>query len=160
MRCPLPALDSQLLMVAYQLDSTVPSPGEFISFLEFSPSGRFLAVGDRVSSVLCILDRLTGFCPTISAVTFAKPTALVWETSETFYVGLSDGRFTHYQIVLGGKKLVQGVTDTRFYGQFPIAAIALNVDLKTLALSVGPDILVLRRTRATSAFRPLTKSEE
>jgi WD40 repeat protein len=78
-------------MVPYQLDFVVPSPGQSISVIEFSPDGRFLAVGDRDSSVLYILDRLAGFHPTISAVTLPKPTALVWETSTAFYVGSSDG---------------------------------------------------------------------
>lgn len=146
---PVP-LNSQLIMVRYELDFTVPSPGEHVSFMEFSPNGRFLAVGDRVSSVLYILDNLAGFRPTISVATLAKPTALVWETSKSFYVGSSDGRFTHYQIDVGGGKLVPGAVNSLFYGQFPITAIALNAESKTLVLSVGPHVFMFRRIRVTS----------
>jgi WD40 repeat protein len=138
-------------MVPYQLDFVVPSPGQSISVIEFSPDGRFLAVGDRDSSVLYILDRLAGFHPTISAVTLPKPTALAWETSTAFYVGSSDGRFCHYRIDLEGGKLVQGFVNSRFYGQFPITAIALNEESNILALSLGPDILMFQRICATGA---------
>lgn len=143
-------------MVRYQLDFTVPSPGKFLSFMEFSPSGRFLALGDRVSSVLYILDSFAGYHTTISAITLAKPTALVWETSKTFYVGSSDGRFTHYQINLRGDALVQGAVNSRFYGQFPITSIALNTESKILVLSVGPDVFLFRRINPSSMFHSLT----
>jgi len=136
-------------MVHYELNFTVPSPGNFTTFLEFSPNGRFLAVGDRDSS-LHILDGLTGFHPVISATTPTKPTALVWETSKSLYVGFSDGRFTYYQIDLGGNKLVKGFTNSYLYGRFPATAIALDVESRTLVLSVGPDVFAFRRIRATS----------
>lgn len=125
-------------MDRYELNFTVPSPRNSTTFVEFSPNGRFLAVGDRDSSSLYILDRLTGFHPTISTATSAKPTALVWETSKALYVGLSDGRFVHYQI--GGDKLVKGVTNSLFHGGFPITAISLDMESRTLVLSVGPDV--------------------
>ena len=83
-------------MVCYKLNSTVSSPGKSITFIEFSPNGRFIAVGDRGLPSLFILDKLTGFHPKISATTPAEPTALVWESSKAFYVGLSNGRFVYY----------------------------------------------------------------
>jgi WD40 repeat protein len=140
-------------MASYELHSTVPSPGSYTTFIEFSPNGRFLAVGDRDFSSLYLLDRRAGFHPTLSVITPAKPTALVWETSGAFYVGLADGRFTFYQIDLGGEKLVEGMTNHAFRGVFPITAMALDVDSKTLVLSVGPEVFVFRRIRATSTFR-------
>ncbi|KAF9642324.1 hypothetical protein BDM02DRAFT_3133162 [Thelephora ganbajun] len=140
-------------MVCYELKFTVSSPGESTTFMEFSPNGRFLAVGDRDSSFLCILDRLTGFHPTIFVVVPAEPMALVWETSKTFYVGLSDGRFVYYQIDLGGNKLVKGAVNNLFHGVFPVTAIALDVESKTLVLSVGLEVFAFRRIRATSVFR-------
>ena len=147
---PFLALCSQPTMVHYELNFTVSSPGECTTFMEFSPNGRFLAVGDGDSSSLSILDRLAGFHRTISATTPTKPTALVWETSKTFYVGLSDGRFIHYQ--LAGNKIVKGTINNLFYGGFPATAIALDAESKTLVLSVGPDIFAFRRIRATGAL--------
>ena len=143
-------------MDCYELSFTVSSPGKSIVFMEFSPNGRFLAVGDQVSSSLYILDRLAGFHQKISATTSAKPTALVWETSTTFYVGLGDGRFIHYKIDIGGNRLVKGAANGLFYGGFPVTAIALDVESKTLVLSVGPDVFAFRRVCATSEFYLLT----
>ncbi|KAF9642840.1 hypothetical protein BDM02DRAFT_3132825 [Thelephora ganbajun] len=140
-------------MVHYKLNFTVSSPGNSTVFVEFSPNGRFLAVGDRDLSSLYILDRLTGFHPTISATTPAEPTALVWETSKAFYVGLSDGCFTYYQIDLGGSRLVKGVTNSVFHGVFPVTAMALDTESKTLVLSVGPEVFAFQRIRMTSEFR-------
>lgn len=139
-------------MVSYELNFTVPSPGKSTTFIEFSPNGRFLAVGDWDVPTLYVLDRLAGFHPTFSAATPAKPTALVWETSKAFYVGLNDGQFIHYQIDLVDSKLVKGVTNSFFHGMFPITAIALDAESKTLALSVGPDVFVFRRNLATGMF--------
>ena len=155
--CPLPStLCPQLTMDCYELNFAVPSPGNSTVFVEFSPNGRFLAVGDWDSSSLYILNRLAGFHPTISAATPAKPTALVWETSKTLYVGLNDGRFIHYRIDLGNTKLVKGTTNSFFYGGFPTTAIALDMESRTLVMSVGPDVFAFRRVRATSEFHSLT----
>jgi WD40 repeat protein len=142
----------QPTMVCYELNFTVSSPGKSTTFIEFSPNGRFLVVGDRDLSSLYILDRLTGFHPTISAATPAVPTALVWETPKTFYVGLGDGCIIHYRIDLAGKKLVKGAVNGLFRGTSPTTAIALDAESKTLVLSVGPDVFVLRRIRATGRF--------
>ena len=143
-------------MASYEQTFTVDSPAEFTSFIEFSPSGRFLAVGDRDSSSLFILDELAGFYPTISDATPGTPTALVWETSSTLYVGLTNGRFVHYRIDLGGNKLLRGTVNRHFHGPFPVTAIALDAESKTLAVSVGPEVFVLRRIRATSTSYLLT----
>lgn len=152
---PFSPLFSQTTMDCYELNSTVPSPGKSTAFIEFSPNGRFLAAGDWELSSLHILDRLAGFHATVSAITPAKPTALVWETSKTFYVGLGDGRFVHYQIDLRGNKLVKGPVNCFFQGVFPATAIALDAESKTLVLSVGPDVFAFRRIRATSTFYSL-----
>ena len=144
-------LCSRLAMNYYKLNYTVPSPRNSTAFMEFSPNGRFLAVGVRDHCSLYILDRLAGFHPTVSATTPATPTALVWETATAFYVGLGNGRFIRCQIDLGGNKLVKG-TVNNFYGVFPVTAIALDVESKTLVLSVGPDVFAFRRIRATSEF--------
>ena len=152
---PFVPISSQPEMDCYELDYTIPSPGDFTAFVEFSPNGRFLAVGDRDAS-LYILDKLAGFHPTIIAVTPARPMALVWETSKTFYVGLSDGRFVHYRIDLGGNKLVKGAVNSDLRGEFPTTAIALDVESRTLVLSVGPDVFAFRRICATSEFYSLT----
>lgn len=142
-------------MVYYRLNSTVPSPGKTPTFIEFSPNGRFIAVGDRDSSSIYVLDRLAGFHPTLSTTTPAEPTALVWETSKSFYVGLGNGDFTYYQINLREKTLVKGLTNNFFHGTFPATAIALDAELKTLVLSVGPDVFAFRRTRATGPSHSL-----
>jgi WD40 repeat protein len=147
------SLRPQRTMTSYELNSTVPSPGSYITFIEFSPDSRFLAVGDRDSSSLYILDRSAGFHPTLSAITLDKPTSLVWETSAAFYVGLADGRFTHYQLDLKDKKLVRGGTNHTFRGVFPVTAMALDVESRTLVLSVGPEVFAFRRIYATSMFQ-------
>jgi hypothetical protein len=141
-------------MAHYELNFTVPSTRSRIAFIEFSPCGRFLAVGEH-QSWLHILDRCTGFHSVLSAFTPTGPTALVWETSGAFYVGLSDGCFIHYQIDLEGKKLVEGVKNNLFRGSFPITAMALDAESKTLALSVGPNVFAFRRIWDTSALRSL-----
>lgn len=143
-------------MGLYSLIFTVPSPSKSAKFMEFSPDGRFLAVGDRDHSMLYILDRLAGFYPKISATMFAHPTALVWETSETFYVGLSNGYFVHYQIDLKGNRLAEGVVDCFLRDEgFPITEMALDAESRTLVMSVGPGVFVFRRIRATSEFHLL-----
>lgn len=139
-------------MTHYELSFTIPSPGNSTAFIEFSLNGRFLAVGDRELSSLYILDRLAGYHPTISTATPAKPTALVWEASTTFYVGLSNGRFIHYRIDLGGNILVKGAVNSFFHGGFPATVMALDVESRTLAISVGPDVFALRRINETSEF--------
>ena len=142
-------------MVYYKLNFTVPSPGNSPTLVEFSPNGRFIVVGNMDSSSLHILDKLAGFHPTVFATVPAKPTALTWEDSKAFYVGLSDGRFVHYRVDLGGKKLVKGVTNSLFRGVFPATAIALDAESKTLVLSVGPDVFAFRRIQATSTSHSL-----
>lgn len=136
----------------YELNFTISSPGGSATFVEFSPNGRFLVVGDQLFSSLYIFDRLAGFHPTISDAIPAEPTALVWENSKEFYVGLSDGRFIHYRVDLGGNSLVQGVANNTFYGGFPVTAIALDAESRTLVLSVGPDVFAFRRIHGTSVF--------
>jgi WD40 repeat protein len=138
-------------MVNYELTFTVPSPGGYTAFIEFSPDGQFLAVGDQDSS-LYILDRCAGFHPTFSAITPSKPTALVWETSQAFYVGLDDGRFILYRIDPRGKKLVEGMTNYTFRGAFPITAMAVDRESKTLVLSVGPGVFAFQRIRTSGVF--------
>lgn len=142
-------------MAYYKLEYTVPLPGSYASFIEFSPNGRFLAVGDQHSPSLYLLDRRSGFHPTLSAITPEKPTALIWETSEAFYVGLADGRFTYYRIDLRGEKLAEGATTHSFRGvfpAFPVTAMALNADSQTLVASVGPEVFAFRRIYGTRKF--------
>lgn len=148
----IPLCSPQSTMDCYELNFTVSSPGDSTTFIEFSTNGRFLAVGDWNSSSLYFLDKLAGFHPTISVATPAKPTALVWESSKVFYVGLGDGCFIHYRIDLGGNKLVKGAVNSLFHGVFPVTAIALDAESNTLVLSVGPDIFAFRRVRSTSMF--------
>jgi hypothetical protein len=140
-------------MASYELNSVVPSPAYYTTFIEVSPDGRFLAVGDRDLRSLYILDRSAGFHPILSAPTLESPTALVWETSAAFYVGMADGRFTYYTINLEDKKLVKEKTNSAFRGGFPITAMALDRESRTLALSVGPEVFAFRRIHATSTFR-------
>jgi len=139
-------------MIHYNLNFTISSPGGSTTFMEFSPNGRFIAVGDQEMSSLFILDRLTGFHPTISSITPTEPTALVWETSKAFYVGLRNGRFIHYEIDLRGNRLVEGPTNSFFHGAFPVTAMALDAEAKTLVLSVGPEVFAFRRIQATGMF--------
>ena len=150
---PFSSSHFQPAMNDYELDFTIPSPGTSTIFVEFSPNGRFLAVGDQDLSSLYILDKLAGFYPNISATTLAEPTALVWETTETFYVGLGDGHFFHYRIYPKEKRLVQGIPNGSLRGEgFPITAMALDAESRTLVVSMGPSVFAFRRFRATSKF--------
>jgi WD40 repeat protein len=140
-------------MNRYELTFTIPSPGTSTAFMEFSPDGRFLAIGGQGSPSLYVFDKLAGFHPKISATTRAVPTALVWETDKTFYVGLSDGDFIHYRVNLKENKLVEGVVNGSLRDEgFAVTAMALDVESKTLVLSVGPGVFAFRRTRKTGKF--------
>lgn len=150
------ALCSYLTMDCYELTFTVPSPANSVAFMEFSPNGRFIAIGDRDLRSLYILDRLAGLHPIISAATPTEPTALVWRNSKELYVGLNDGRFIHYRMDLRGNRLVKGATNNTFYGGLPATAIALDAESRTLILSVGPEVFAFRRIWATSTFYLLT----
>jgi hypothetical protein len=116
-----------LTMSQYELDFTISSPTGSAVLLDFSSNSRFLAVGGW-EPTLHILDQLAGFDPVVSSTTPAKPTALVWESSKTFYLGLEDGRFIYYRIDLGEKRLVAGITNNFFHGAFPITAMAWMQD--------------------------------
>ncbi|KAF9790741.1 hypothetical protein BJ322DRAFT_1104389 [Thelephora terrestris] len=137
----------------YELNFTIPSPGISTAFLEFSPSGRFLAVGDKGLSSLYILDKLAGFHPKLCATLSAAPTALVWETNETFYVGSSDGYFVHFRVYPKENQLVEGFGNGCLRKEgFPITAMALDVESRTLVISVGPSVFAFRRRGSTSEF--------
>ena len=154
LRSPFSSFNSQLTMSRYELNFTVPSPGNSTTFMDFSTNGRFLAVGDRDFSSLYILDRFAGFHPKISAVTLAPPTSLVWETAETLYVGMNDGHFVHYRVDLKENKLAEIARNCYLReGGFPINAMALDAGSRTLVTSAGPGVFVFRRTRATGGLR-------
>lgn len=142
-------------MSQYELDFTISSPADSVAFLDFSSNGRFLAVGGRGPASLHVLDRLTGFHPIVSSITPAEPTAIVWETSKTFYVGFEDGRFADYRIDLAENRLVAGITNNFFHGAFPITAMALDAEFETLVLSVGPEICMFRRVHVTGTSLPM-----
>ena len=149
-------------MSNYELSSTVPSPGKHVTFIEFSPGGRFLAVGDLDSSSIYILDSRTGFHQTLSGVTPATPQALVWESPMTFYVGLTTGIFIHYKIDPGpgGKRLVAGFVNNVFHGNLPMTAMALDTESRILVVSVGPGVYAFRRARATGGLHFPTEFEQ
>jgi hypothetical protein len=141
-------------MNRYKLNFTIPSPAVLTTFVEFSPDGRFLAVGDQDRPWLSILDESAGFHQTISAMFPLGPTALVWESSETFYVGYRDGCFIHCRIKLKDNVLVEGAMNSSLRKEgFPITAMALDAESRTLVVSVGPDVFAFRRVRATSKFQ-------
>ena len=87
----------------------------------------------------------------------AKPTALVWETDEKFYVGLGNGCFFHCQIDLKGNKLVEISANRSFggCGGFPVMAMALDSECKTMGISVGPGVYVMRRESTAGMFHSL-----
>lgn len=141
-------------MNGYELNFIIPSPARSASFMEFSPDGRFLAVGDQGLSSLHILDKVTGFHPIIAGMLTGEPTALVWETSETFYAGLKNGVFIHYRIDQKANELVEGVVNVSLRDEgFPITAMALDVESKRMVISVGPGVFAFRRIRGTSEFQ-------
>jgi hypothetical protein len=145
-----------LTMDSYELEFTIPSCGRSTAFMDFSPNGRFLAVGYQDIPLVSILDRFAGFHPDISTITPGKPTAVVWETSETFYAGLSDGSFLHYKINLKDNRLVGGSMNGSLCGEgFPITVMAIDVESRTLVVSAGPGVFAFRRIRETSKFLSL-----
>lgn len=149
-------------MDSYKLEYSLRSPTNYPVFAEFSPDGRFLAVGDRSGSKIYLLDRLVGFNPKISANMREKPTALVWESCEAFYVGLVDGRLTHFRINLKDEELVEGTSTCSFCGVFPvlpIRAMALDVCSETLVVAMGPEVFAFRRIRSTSTCHSLMNQD-
>jgi hypothetical protein len=145
-----------LTMNRYKLNFTIASPVPVTTFVEFSPDGRFLAVGGQHRPWLSILDKSAGFHPTISGMFPLEPTALVWESSETFYVGCQDGCFVHCRINLKDNVLVEGTMNSSLRKEgFPITAMALDAESRTLVVSVGPGVFAFRRVRATSKFQIL-----
>ena len=143
-------------MDPYELNFTIPSPADSSTFMEFSPNGRFLAVGDQELSSLHVLDKPAGFHPKISAITLGQPTALVWETDGTFFVGLSDGYFIHHKINLRNNRLVEGTVNGSLREEgLPVTAMALGADSRTLVVSVGAKVFAFRRIHNTSTCCPL-----
>lgn len=132
-------------MNGYHLQYTIQSLRGSVDAMEFSPSGRFLVVGDGNPARLRVLDRLTRFCPTMEAEAISQPTSFAFENSSTFLVGLDDGRFSKYTIDLRSKRLVIGWTNSGPRGPSPVTAMALNKTGQTLALVAGPNVLVFIR---------------
>lgn len=120
--------------------------------MEFSPNGRFLIVGDGTRDRLYVLDRVTGFRPVIETGTISSPTSLTFESSTSFFVGLSDGRFVEYKVDLRSKYLVKGWTNDALHGGFPVTAMTLDATVRVLALAVGPGVFVFNRVARTGAW--------
>jgi hypothetical protein len=141
-------------MTLYEAEFTVPAPGDYTTYLEFSPNGRFLAVGESMDPPsVSLLDGQVGFGRKISTITQGIPTAHVWESSGSFFVGFGNGRITNYRIDSKEENLVKGITTHPFRGVFPvfpITAMALNANSETLAVAMGPDIFAFRRINAKS----------
>lgn len=142
---PPPPIRGELLRI--KLYCPIPWKLHCVYVYGVLTKGRFLAVGDQDRYSLYILDKLAGSHPTISAATTTRPTALVWENQTALYIGLSDGCFIHYRIDLRGNQMVKGTVNNSFYGVFSATTIALDVESKTLAMSVGPEVFAFRRIR-------------
>lgn len=117
--------------------------------MEFSLNGRFLIVGDGNPPRLWVLDRLTGFCPSIEARAISQPTSLTFEGSTTFLTGLDDGRFVKYTIDLKSKRLVKEWTNNVLRGPSSITAIALSGASQILAVAAGPSVFIFNRVSVT-----------
>lgn len=115
----------------------------------FSPSGRFLIVGDRRPARLRVLDSVTGFRPAIEAEASAPPTSFVFECETTFLAGFNNGRFVKYTIDLGSKRLVKEWTNNTLRGPSPVNALALDEASQILALAVGPSVFIFVRAPET-----------
>ena len=135
----------------YELCYTINVPATSILFMEFSTTGRFLAVAEGGHGDIHVLEESKGFYPTFSTNLSAMPTSLVWESSTKFYVGLSDGRFVDYGIDLTNQRLTKGTTNSSLYGGLPATAIAIDAKSTTLVLAIGPDVFAFRRTSRTGA---------
>ena len=141
-------------MNGYSLQYTILFPGTSVGFMEFSPSGRFLLVGDGRRDRLYVLDRVAGFRPMIETDTISSPTSLTFESSSSFFVGLDDGRFVEYKVDLRSKYLVKGWTNDALQGSLPVTAMSLNATARILALAVGPGVFVFNRVARTGTCIP------
>jgi len=139
-------------MNRYNLQYTIHFPGTSVGFMEFSPNGRFLIVGDGRRDRLYVLDRVTGFRPLVETGTISSPTSLAFENSTSFFVGLSDGRFVEYRVDLRSKYLVKGWTNDALHGSLPATAMTLDATARILALAVGPGVFVFNRVARTGAW--------
>ena len=136
-------------MNRYELHCTLRSPRESVNFMAFSPSGRFLIVGDGEPPRLRVFDRQVGFQLTIEKDVASSPTSLTFETPTSFLAGLEDGRFVEYRIDLASNRLVKGWTNNMLRGISHITAIALDETSKILALAAGPSVFVFSRIPET-----------
>lgn len=117
--------------------------------MEFSPTGRFLVVGDREPARLRVFDRQVGFRLTIGEDVTSSPTSLTFESPTSFLAGLDDGRFVEYRIDPSSQRLVKVWTNSALRGISYIAAIALDETSQILALAVGPSVFVFSRVSET-----------
>ena len=138
-------------MNRYELQRSLLSPGdsESVNFMAFSPSGRFLVVGDGKPARLRVFDRQVGFRFTIEKDTASSPTSLTFESPTSFLTGFNDGRFVEYRIDSNSQRLVKGRTNNTLRGVSCITAIALDETSQILALAVGPSVFVFSRISET-----------
>ena len=119
--------------------------------LEFSPTGKHLAIGDDVGSEIRIVN-CTERASIVSCVATAEiPTSFVWDPvqSEKFVVGFADGTFTLF---------ATGEEETRIrylYDCGAITALALSDDSLVLAVAVAfGNVFVFRRESFTGRHLP------
>jgi len=145
-------------MDAYRLRFAHSYPGNYISFTDLSADGRFLILGDERIACLRVLqvDHCIGFRPAISmdVSLAAEPTSLTFESSVSFLVGLSDGRFAKYLIDPSANRLVHQWTNDTLHGVFPVTALTLDSTVRILALAAGSRIFLFHRHTKTGGLSP------
>lgn len=121
-----------------------------MNLMAFSPSGRFLIVGNREPARLRVLDGLVGFRPMMETATPGIiPTSLALESPTSFLAGFDDGRFISYSIDSNSERLVKGWTNNTLRGASRVTAMALDETSQILALVAGPSVFVFSRIPET-----------
>lgn len=117
-------------------------PGSIGGILEFSPTGKYLAISDDVGRGVRIVDCTQRPSTSLLMDMPGIPSSFVWDPvqPDKFVVGFADGTLASF---------AKGRAETRvhfLHDQGPITALALNNDSTILAVVVDMDsIFVFRR---------------
>ena len=117
--------------------------------LEFSPTGKHIAIGDDIGREVRIVDCTERSSIVSCVATAGVPTSFVWDPvqAEKFIVGFTDGTFASFAI---GKEEMRVDFLCR---QGTITALALSDDALVLAVAVALDSVYVFRRKSFAGRR-------
>lgn len=132
-------------MTAFTHQITYRLPADPVGrILEFSPTGKYLAIGDSVGCEVRIVDCTERSSIVSCVATTETPTSFVWDPaqSEKYVVGFADGTFSSF---------ATGREEVRIdflCGQGAITALALSDDGLVLAVAIALDSVYIFRRKS------------